>query len=385
MALAHLPNVVTSGLVFYYDMNNTQKSWKGAPTTNLITNPLPDGTASNFANAGGTGTLTYDTPTQAIKWVKTAYEVWGTYLYFNPQFNGNLSITDSYTIAFEWKTENLAVPDTSYIYQLVQGNGQSAAASANMLSNSVLQENGWYLFKYTFTPANTGVSAYNRVIVGPQSTNISTFYIRKIQFEQLNFASPFVNGTRSNTQAILDLMNNNSITANSLTYASDGTFSFNGTSDYVDVGSISTLLGTNITVTAVAKISAVVSKNALFSINGAYSFFLPGNRLTTTNQLYWDGVSGWKGGNTTTWSINQWYHFSWVILGTTLTFYVNGLADGTTALAANISPLGASRIGFANGGEYATGTIPHVQIYSKALSSQEIQQNFNAVRRRYGI
>ena len=30
------PNIVENGLVFCYDMNNTQKSWKGAPTTNLV-------------------------------------------------------------------------------------------------------------------------------------------------------------------------------------------------------------------------------------------------------------------------------------------------------------------------------------------------------------
>ena len=36
MALAHSPQVVTNGLVYYHDMGNTQKSWKGAPTTNLV-------------------------------------------------------------------------------------------------------------------------------------------------------------------------------------------------------------------------------------------------------------------------------------------------------------------------------------------------------------
>ena len=36
MSLGHLPSIVTNGLVLYYDMNNTKKSWKGAPTVNLF-------------------------------------------------------------------------------------------------------------------------------------------------------------------------------------------------------------------------------------------------------------------------------------------------------------------------------------------------------------
>ena len=28
------PNFATNGLVFHYDMSNTQKSWKGKPATN---------------------------------------------------------------------------------------------------------------------------------------------------------------------------------------------------------------------------------------------------------------------------------------------------------------------------------------------------------------
>ena len=35
MGLNHSPRIVTSNLVLTYDMGNTDKSWKGAPTTNL--------------------------------------------------------------------------------------------------------------------------------------------------------------------------------------------------------------------------------------------------------------------------------------------------------------------------------------------------------------
>lgn len=37
MSTYSAPNEVTNGLVFYYDMSNTHKSWKGPPGTNDIT------------------------------------------------------------------------------------------------------------------------------------------------------------------------------------------------------------------------------------------------------------------------------------------------------------------------------------------------------------
>ena len=54
MALGHSPQTVTNGLVFYYDMGNPQKSWKGAPTFNAS---LQDG--QNDVNPwGGDGAPT---------------------------------------------------------------------------------------------------------------------------------------------------------------------------------------------------------------------------------------------------------------------------------------------------------------------------------------
>ena len=40
MSCSSGPNIVTNGLVFEYDMGNTQKSWKGKPTTNTANQSL---------------------------------------------------------------------------------------------------------------------------------------------------------------------------------------------------------------------------------------------------------------------------------------------------------------------------------------------------------
>ena len=38
MSISSGPDISNNGLVFYYDMNNNQKSWKGQPTTNNALN-----------------------------------------------------------------------------------------------------------------------------------------------------------------------------------------------------------------------------------------------------------------------------------------------------------------------------------------------------------
>jgi hypothetical protein len=38
-----------------------------------------------------------------------------------------------------------------------------------------------------------------------------------------------------------------------------------------------------------------------------------------------------------------------------------------------------------NGGDFTQGSIASVQLYNRALSAQEISQNFNATRGRFGI
>jgi hypothetical protein len=398
MSLAHSPKVVTDGLVFYIDMGNPDKSWKGAPTTNLITNPLPNGTTTGFAALGGVGTLTYDTQNQAIKWVRTSYESWGAYHTVTPIFNGTLSTSVQYTISFEWKVENNNFSNSVYTYELVQGNAVSPAGTANLAANSTLQPNGWFLFKYTFTPANAGVGdAYNRIYFPSQSANTSTFYWRKIQFEQRAFATPFVSGTRSNTQVLIDLTNLNTITATSMTYSSNGSFNFDGSTSYFSMPYTQTSPN-NFTVEAwinstehsgdanIGKIIVMPYSNYnawIFSLNGTTSLLQLRHHNFSNSSTSYNIVSS------TGLSLNTWYHIVATDDGTTVRLYVNGaqVASGSSAVSTTNSPM-TLQIGAwpgASSSVFFKGQIPSVKIYTRALGSGEVSQNFNALRGRYGI
>ena len=83
--------------------------------------------------------------------------------------------------------------------------------------------------------------------------------------------------------------------------------------------------------------------------------------------------------------INTWYNIVGVYDGTIAYMYINGYLY--TSLARTWNTVQASfQIGRqTNGGEYFNGKVAEAQIYNRVLSAQEISQNFNALRSRFGI
>jgi hypothetical protein len=88
----------------------------------------------------------------------------------------------------------------------------------------------------------------------------------------------------------------------------------------------------------------------------------------------------------TIFAFNTYYHIVSTVQGSTGTIYVNGVPQASGSISSRHQSTGDIRIGrrvddFAQ----AQGKIPMVKLYNRALSAQEIQQNFNATRGRYGI
>jgi hypothetical protein len=84
--------------------------------------------------------------------------------------------------------------------------------------------------------------------------------------------------------------------------------------------------------------------------------------------------------------LNTWFNIVGVYTGTNALMYINGvLVAGPTAktwnTTANTSQIGRQT----NGAEFWNGTIANVTVYNRALTAAEIQQNFNALRGRFGI
>ena len=82
-----------------------------------------------------------------------------------------------------------------------------------------------------------------------------------------------------------------------------------------------------------------------------------------------------------------WAH--WVITydGSTITVYENNISKGTKASTGTADFTGGIRIGsWTSSASYTwDGQIPVVKVYNRALSANEVQQNYNAYKNRFDI
>jgi hypothetical protein len=102
--------------------------------------------------------------------------------------------------------------------------------------------------------------------------------------------------------------------------------------------------------------------------------------------------AGWKTGSAS--SINSGYN-KWVYVTQTTSLsgdafktYINGVLVGQLSLGADTIGSGNGILigrGFFGGVKNYHGRVGFVRVYNRALSATEIQQNFNALRGRYGL
>lgn len=166
-------------------------------------------------------------------------------------------------------------------------------------------------------------------------------------------------------------------------------FSFNGTNTYASIDSNASLTITNPTVIIGCTVAGgtVLAKGSYgqywnYGIRGITGtrFSARNNNADLQSPIYPTSVSG----------LNI---FAAVYNGTACVFYRNGelsgsTSDGYSPVANNTRKItiGAALSGVNNDYvEFYSGEISFIQIYNRALSAQEIQQNFNALRGRFGL
>jgi len=379
MGIEYSPSTVRSDLAFYYDMGNTQKSFRGPPTTNLT----PDMSIQAIQGA----------PTVSFVGIEDGWKkyslngTWtaGTYPYSigvqAPTFTGGVT----YSTGVYIKTnvpQKFASLFTGMNYVNEPMNNGGTSFSITQPDGSIYV--GRSGFQYTNTTAQTGY-LLSQPIIGQTFNGATDFvFIRQGQIEIGAFPTPFVAGTRSNTQSILDLTNNNTVTANSLTYDANGTFNFNGSTNFISTNFVGNtpsftyevfLRPTNVSKDQMyigySPISAhyvrIVNSRAYVSVN-----------TTVSQQIFHDPR---------TLANNTNYHIVSCYNGIQLKIYVNGELSAGPVLNQRLAGWGIDRIGrWLDSDQRAfVGTIFNLKTYNRELSALEVQQNFNALRGRFGI
>lgn len=377
MALSHSPQIVTNGLVFAYDMANTKKSWKGKPTTNLFTDPLnlTSGWVGN--QGGGLGAKDSNNTILAPDGVSVAYRFYAA--------SGGSTWTQNVTGLTIGATYSISC----YVYPM--GWTPYFYSPANVTYGAVTYSDvsgypGWKRMSTTLT--TTVSNPYIGVHVG-WSPGTSYAYYWGIQLELGSEVSSLVNGTRSNTQSILDLTGTNTITANSLTYASDGTFSFNGTTNYITINT-PVMPTDNYTIELVLKASSfATSPIVLCPQNAGIDQFIQFNTSGTfTFKLAAGGDTGERAYTSSDiCQVDAYCHIVCVKNGPNIAMYKNGILTASST-ADTLASAGwgntACIIGQrGNSTYYFQGVIPSVKVYSRGLTAEEVTQNYNAIKSRY--
>lgn len=376
MSLSHSPSIVTDELMMYYDQGN-KKSWKGAPATNEIV-------AVTWAGDGATQS-SFVPESILITDDNFKYNGLETYLYsprtsLNGYLNGsdlNFSSTSTdWTFSCYIRREDGAniTAMSSYMYFPTTGTGTCTIVPVG---------NGWHFIYRTIS----GALNYLGLIGFTGFAANTKYYLSGAMLSKTSYPVYPVatNSARTNTQSIIDLTKNSTITANSLTYNSDGNFSFNGSNNAISIPTITPTSG--VTFNAWIYIDgANANYGAIFSNwgTGGNAYFInTQNGVSTSIQVYFSGSLRFT---ITSLPLNTYMMLTITNNGTTAVGYINGIqqasAVSTLISATNISSIGydISRNNFP-----FKGIISIAQIYNRFLSSDEIQQNFQSLRGRYGV
>ena len=182
--------------------------------------------------------------------------------------------------------------------------------------------------------------------------------------------------------------NNNGTLTNGPTYLQErgrGSIIMDGTNDYVIVPNINRALfvtNNKATISITFKLLTYVDIVGIFQIADTLSNTQPWILLRTngTNTVSWYLDTGYR--------INQtvipqvYYTLTLTYDGATWSAYSNGVASGSYAGSIGIFPGSYFYIGNGYNG-YSNIQVSTVQAYTRALSSQEVLQNYNALKSRF--
>jgi hypothetical protein len=101
-----------------------------------------------------------------------------------------------------------------------------------------------------------------------------------------------------------------------------------------------------------------------------------------------ESTNGTLGGVSDVFTASIWNNLVFSKQGTTYTGYSQGISKGSFTSYQNVgTSVGYVNIGVTDwwGGSYWEGRISQVSVYNRALTASEIQQNFNALRGRFGV
>ena len=388
----------SDALVFAYDIGDTRNSYIGEPTTNLI----------NPASLG-----IYSWWTRAVQTLETLTETY----YGQPIYRLSLSLdTDeqrdyarsSGGAGTAWNAQYLTYQaNTAYIASViyrpvshsdmtVKGHPSNIGGWGLNFNDSINLSNGWKRHRIDRNyGATVSDSKYYHLWAPTANTgDVLVIDITCNQIEQKDHLTPFVNGTRSATQGLIDLKNTSTIDMTNVSFTSEAQMRFDGTNDSLVVGNNPSLQNNNSSIECIIKyLSAPKGDIIQFGV-GSGSFA----------QYYYRAYSGYSYWNwypvgsgygeiaipNAALPVNTFNHI--VMTGNDsgdVQFYINGVLQtgstrSDTAQPGDWTPADLTVGGFSWDG-YSNSEIPVLKIYNRVLTEDEIRNNYRHYKSRFNI
>jgi hypothetical protein len=365
------PYIDNTGLVFAYDQSNTVRSYLGEPTVNLATNTPSQGGWPGSYTVVDSANKTFDFTTSTVEWGGDAS--WTTFYYDVSAYTGQyVTISATFEYASDPNKFNfLWIGQTSGSETYL---GYSPEADRNVKTTDDREDITWS------GVVGSGGKVGILIWMSNGTSTTVTARISNVQVEVKSHATPFVNGTRSVTQGLKDLTGRSTIDLSNVSFDSNAQVDFDGSDDYASLGNPTVLRDLTS-----GTIETVYYRDAS---TGTYQMILTdaGSDLEITysgNVLqFYIGNSGLNYTHAVT---GQWFHVGGTWDASSKKIYLNGVevASGTNT---GIDTGNRDRYVGGRGTSFPfNGKIPMIKVYTRALTASEIQQNFNAVRGRYGI
>lgn len=431
MALTTNPRIVTDGLILSYDLAN-KKSYTSLAATNLCQYISPyntSGTGYNFVS----GTEYVDIPSLGPTLVQTCqiqnnYSAVSTWCCPSPFTYGNTTVTGStlYTYLILYRIDS-GYTNANFMYRYEYNGGTYVTeVGVHDTSKRTYLGNGWYYAWNTFTTqASTNTlnglaSFYYQYSAYPDKMSVAKVAVLAGDHSGLH-PKYWPDPASTKSLQILDQTGTYTLTPNNLSFSSTGAISFSESS--------SSSIGTNMpisstlpalssfTLEAWVKVTAWPTNSYTngYGRNDKAGSIVGGCYYAGT-AIRWAGNSSGNGmtvfgfvrgadayRNTPVYTVpalNVYNHFVYVNNGQDggMALYVNGALYGTSSgatqqydptLVSGCGNLTINRADADGGGtavySYLNGNIDAVKVYTRALTAAEVQNNYNALRGRFGL
>lgn len=299
--------------------------------------------------------------------------VYSRKLVTDSQWDGIKSSVFTTTTGKIYKVFVWIYPDDGTIAQVTIRNGANSAWLHDQLTSGLTQD-AWNLVSFSYTETAGGSGAY--LIVESNTTQSSgTWYIDDVSVKELQTADSTPNGNHGTVYGASYTTDRKG--------QSNGAMSFDGTDDYVDLGTSSVFNATTVLSASIwVKYGGTTGQHQFYLCRG-YDY---------TNKKGWNlyvsssGTAELRMGNGSVISYQSfgaaqqdvWVNYAFTYDGSTILTYKNGVYLDSYSLSSPLQYYDQNfHIGNYGSGYNFKGSLSDVRIYDRVLSEDEVKQLYN--------